>query len=74
MFDIVFLCLHIWCPDISVNMVHRLGVDDPGICIPYSVGLEILRLSMVTRPSLGSRHPAVLQVSGFVEAGGGCGA
>lgn len=74
MFDIVLLCLHIRYPDISVNMVHRLGVNDPGISIRYSVGLEILRLSVVTRPALSSRHPAVLQVSGFVVVGGGRGA
>lgn len=49
-------------------MVDRLGVDDPGICIRFSVGLGTLRLSMVTRPALGSRHPAVLRVSVLVES------
>jgi hypothetical protein len=62
-FDVVLLCLLIWCPDISVNMVDRLGVDDLGICIRFSVGLETPRLSMVTRPIQGSRHPAMLWVS-----------
>jgi hypothetical protein len=69
MFDVVLLCLLIWCPDISLNTVDRLGVDDPGICIRFSVGLEILPLSMVTRPTLGSRHLAMLQLSVLVESG-----
>jgi len=47
-FGAVLLCLLIWCPDISVNMVDKLGVADPGICTRFSVGLEILPLSMVT--------------------------
>jgi len=67
-FGAVLLCLLIWCPDISVNMVDKLGVNDPGICTRFSVGLEILPLSMVTLPTLGSRHPAVLRVLVLVES------
>ena len=69
MFDVVLFCLLIWCPDISVNMVDRLGVDVPGICIRFWVGLDILPLSMVTGPTLAFRHPAVLRVSVFAELG-----
>jgi hypothetical protein len=68
MFDAVFLYLLIWCQNISVNMVDKLGVDDPEICTRFSVGLEILPLSAVTRPILGCRQAAVLQVSVLVES------